>query len=162
MPSVKHTVPCYYIISSAEASSNLARYDGIRFGYRNPDARNLDELYKFSRSEGFGKEVKRRIILGTFALSSGHNDKLYSKALKVRRLISDEFKNILEKVDCLVAPVYPTTAFKAGGDNCKDPLKMYLSDIYTAAVNLAGLPALTVPLGLDSSCFLPLSCQVFG
>lgn len=161
LPSVKHTVPCYYIISSAEASSNLARYDGIRFGYRNPDGRNLDELYKFSRSEGFGKEVKRRIILGTFALSSGHNDKLYSKALKVRRLISDEFKNILEKVDCLVAPVYPTTAFKAGGDNCKDPLKMYLSDIYTAAVNLAGLPALTVPLGLDSKG-LPIGMQIIG
>jgi len=161
LPSLRHTVACYYLISSAEASSNLARYDGIRFGYRNPYAKTVDELYKLSRAEGFGREVKKRILLGTYALSSGFHDKLYIKALKVRRMILEDFNNALEKVDCLIAPVYPTAAFRADEDNSDDPLTKYLSDIYTAAVNLAGLPALAVPLGLDK-CGLPTGMQIIG
>ncbi|NMA65524.1 MAG: Asp-tRNA(Asn)/Glu-tRNA(Gln) amidotransferase subunit GatA [Clostridiaceae bacterium] len=161
IPSIKHTVSSYYLISSAEASSNLAGYDGIRFGYRNSEAKNIDDLYKLSRSEGFGLEVKRRIFLGTYALSTGHHDKLYEKALNVRRMISNDYNKALEKVDCIIAPVYPTTAFKAGENNCKDPLKMYLSDIYTCGVNLAGLPALTVPCGLDKNG-LPIGMQIIG
>lgn len=160
LPSIVHAVPAYYLISSSEASANLARYDGIRYGYRNPDARNIDELYRLSRGEGFGREVKRRILLGTYALSSGYNDELYKKALKVRRMIADDFNRVFEKVDFIIAPAYPTAAFKLG-EKLDDPLKMYLSDIYTVGVNLAGLPGLVVPCGTDSN-HLPIGIQLIG
>ncbi|HBR03616.1 MAG TPA: Asp-tRNA(Asn)/Glu-tRNA(Gln) amidotransferase GatCAB subunit A [Ruminiclostridium sp.] len=160
LPAIEHAVPAYYLISSAEASANLARYDGIRYGYRNKEAKSLAELYRLSRGEGFGREVKRRILLGTYALSSGYNDKLYSKALKVRRMIADEFNHAFEKCDVIAAPVYPTTAFKIG-EKLEDPLKMYLGDIYTAGVNLAGLPGLSVPCGLDKKG-LPIGIQLIG
>jgi aspartyl-tRNA(Asn)/glutamyl-tRNA(Gln) amidotransferase subunit A len=148
LPGTPNVVPAYYLISSAEASANLARFDGIKYGYRSPNAKNLSELYRMSRGEGFGREVKRRILLGTHALSSGYHDELYNKALKVRRMIAEDFSAAFEKCDVIVAPTYPTTAFKIG-EKIEDPLKMYLGDIHTAGVNLAGLPALVVPCGLD-------------
>ena len=160
LPSIMNTVPAYYIISSSEASANLARYDGIRFGYRDPDAKNLSELYRLSRGKGFGQEVKRRILLGTYALSSGYHDELYNKALKVRRMIADDFNQAFGKFDVLASPAYPTTAFKIG-EKIEDPLKMYLSDIYTAGVNLSGLPGLAVPCGLDQNG-LPVGIQLIG
>lgn len=160
LPSTEHAVPAYYLISSAEASANLARYDGIRYGYRHANARDLDELYRLSRGEGFGKEVKRRILLGTHALSAGYQDKLYNKALKVRRMIARDFEKAFESCDVIAAPVYPTTAFRLG-EKVKDPLKMYLGDIYTVGVNLAGLPALVVPCGLDRKG-LPVGIQLIG
>jgi aspartyl-tRNA(Asn)/glutamyl-tRNA(Gln) amidotransferase subunit A len=160
LPAISNAVPAYYLISSAEASANLARYDGIRYGYRNPEAKNLRELYCLSRGEGFGREVKRRILLGTYALSSGYHDELYNKALKVRRIIANEFNRAFERFDIIAAPAYPTTAFKIG-EKLEDPLKMYLSDIYTAGVNLAGLPGLTVPCGIDKNG-MPIGIQLIA
>jgi aspartyl-tRNA(Asn)/glutamyl-tRNA(Gln) amidotransferase subunit A len=160
LPAISNAVPAYYLISSAEASANLARYDGIRYGYRNPEAKNLQELYRLSRGEGFGREVKRRILLGTYALSSGYHDELYNKALKVRRIIANEFNRAFERFDIIAAPAYPTTAFKIG-EKLEDPLKMYLSDIYTAGVNLAGLPGLTVPCGIDKNG-MPIGIQLIA
>lgn len=160
LPTIKNTVPAYYLISSSEASSNLARYDGIRYGYRNEKADNISDLYRQSRTEGFGREVKRRILLGTYALSSGYQDQLYKKALKVRSMIFREFNEAFEKYDILAAPTCPTTAFKLG-EKLNDPLKMYLNDIYTVAVNLAGLPALSVPCGKDKNG-LPVGIQLIG
>lgn len=160
LPSIVNSVPAYYLISSSEASANLARYDGIRYGYRNDKAKDINELYCLSRGEGFGREVKRRILLGTYALSSGYHDELYNKALKVRRMIADDFNRAFEQFDVLAAPVYPTTAFKIG-EKLSDPLKLYLSDIYTVGVNLAGLPGLVVPCGLDRNG-LPIGIQLIG
>jgi len=160
LSSIKNAIPAYYIISSSEASSNLARFDGIRYGYRDEKAENISDLYRRSRSEGFGREVKRRILLGTYALSSGYRDELYQKALKVRSMISREFNDALEKYDVIAAPTCPTTAFKLG-EKLNDPLKMYLNDIYTVAVNLAGLPALSIPCGKDKNG-LPVGIQLIG
>ncbi len=160
LPGTPNVVPAYYLISSAEASANLARFDGIKYGYRSPNAKNLSELYRMSRGEGFGREVKRRILLGTHALSSGYHDELYNKALKVRRMIAEDFSAAFEKCDVIVAPTYPTTAFKIG-EKIEDPLKMYLGDIHTAGVNLAGLPALVVPCGLDERG-MPIGLQLIG
>lgn len=160
LPSIKNSVSAYYLISSSEASSNLARYDGIRYGYRNEKAGNISDLYRLSRSEGFGREVKRRIILGTYALSSGYQDELYKKALKVRSIIAREFNEAFEIYDVIAVPTCPTTAFKLG-EKLNDPLKMYLNDIYTVAVNLAGLPALSVPCGKGKNG-LPVGIQLIG
>lgn len=161
--SLKYTeyaIPVYYLIATAEASSNLARYDGIRYGYRSGDAKDLSSLYTLTRSQGFGKEVKRRIILGTFSLSSGYYDAYYLKALKGRSLIINDFKNAFSSVDAIVAPVTTTTAFKLG-EMVSDPLQMYMSDILTISANLAGIPALSVPAGLDSKG-LPVGLQIMG
>ncbi|NLU52395.1 MAG: Asp-tRNA(Asn)/Glu-tRNA(Gln) amidotransferase subunit GatA [Clostridiaceae bacterium] len=160
LPSIKHSVPAYYIISSSEASANLARYDGIRYGYRSSKARDISELYRLSRGEGFGREVKRRILLGTYALSSGYHDELYKKALKVRRMIFNDFNNAFENCDVIAAPSYPVASFKIG-ENIQEPLKMYLGDIYTAGVNLAGLPGLVVPCGRDKNG-MPIGIQLIG
>lgn len=160
LPSVSYSVPAYYLISSSEASSNLARYDGIRYGYRNERAGNISQLYRLSRGEGFGQEVKRRILTGTYALSSGYHDELYIKALKVRRLIAEDFSRVFESFDLIAAPVYPVTAFKIG-ERMGDPLKMYLGDIFTVSANLAGIPALSVPCGLDRNG-LPVGIQLMG
>lgn len=161
--SLKYTeyaIPVYYLIATAEASSNLARYDGVRYGYRAQDLKDLSSLYVKSRSEGFGKEVKRRIILGTFSLSSGYYDAYYLKALKGRTLIINDFKNAFSQVDAIISPVTTTTAFKIG-EMSNDPLQMYMSDILTISANLAGIPALSVPAGLDSSG-LPIGIQIMG
>lgn len=160
LPSIKNAVSAYFLISSSEASSNLARYDGIRYGYRNAKAKDVSELYRLSRAEGFGREVKRRILLGTYALSSGYQDELYIKALKVRTMIAREFNEIFEKYDVIAAPTYPTTAFKLG-EKLKDPLTMYLSDVHTVGVNLAGIPALSVPCGKGKNG-LPVGIQLIG
>ncbi len=161
--SLKYTeyaIPVYYLIATAEASSNLARYDGIRYGYRSPEAKDLTSLYTMTRSEGFGKEVKRRIILGTFSLSSGYYDAYYLKALKGRRLIIEDFKNAFLSVDAIISPVTTTTAFKLG-EMLSDPLQMYISDLLTISANLAGIPALSIPVGIDSKG-LPVGLQIMG
>ena len=155
-----YAIAAYYIISSAEASSNLARYDGIKYGYRSRDYKNLLELYKNTRSEGFGAEVKRRIMLGTYVLSSGYYDAYYKKALQVRTLIKNEFDNLFSKYDCILGPTAPTTAYKIG-EMTDDPLEMYLGDVFTVSVNIAGLPAISIPCGLDGSG-LPVGMQLIG
>lgn len=160
MPIVKYAIPTYYIIASAEACSNLSRYDGIKYGYSSPDANNLIETYVKSRSEGFGMEVKRRIMLGNFVLSSGYFDAYYMKALKGKKLIQQAFFDAFEKYDMLLGPVAPTTALKKG-ESLSDPLKMYLGDIYTVMINIAGLPAVSVPCGFDSEN-LPIGMQLIG
>jgi aspartyl-tRNA(Asn)/glutamyl-tRNA(Gln) amidotransferase subunit A len=159
-PYIDHVVPTYYILSTAEASSNLARYDGIHYGYRTPNANNLDETYELSRSEGFGKEVKRRIMLGTFVLSAGYYEAYFGKAQKARRLIAEKTGEILEEHDFIVLPTTPSTAPEIG-DHTKDPVTMYLSDIFTVQANLSGLPAITVPLSTDSNG-LPFGIQLIG
>lgn len=161
--SLKYTdyaVPVYYLIATAEASSNLARFDGVQYGYRSQNAENLRELYFKTRSEGFGTEVKRRIVLGTFALSSGYYDAYYLKALKVRRLIINDFKNALTKVNVIVAPTTTTAAFGIG-EKLGDPLSMYMSDILTISANLAGIPSISVPAGMTSQG-LPVGVQIMG
>ena len=157
---VDYVIPAYYIIASAEASSNLERFDGVKYGYRNMESTELHEMYKKSRAEGFGEEVKRRILLGSFVLSAGYYDAYYLKALKAKALIKKEFDQAFEKYDCILAPASPTTAPKIGTSLC-DPLQMYLSDIYTVAVNLAGLPAVSLPCGKDSQG-LPVGMQIIG
>ena len=157
---VDYVIPAYYIIACAEASSNLERFDGVKYGYRNMEAIELHEMYKKSRAEGFGEEVKRRILLGSFVLSAGYYDAYYLKALKAKALIKKEFDQAFEKYDCILAPASPTTAPKIGTSLC-DPLQMYLSDIYTVAVNLAGLPAVSMPCGRDSQG-LPVGMQIIG
>ena len=157
---VDYVIPAYYIIACAEASSNLERFDGVKYGYRNMEATELHEMYKKSRAEGFGEEVKRRILLGSFVLSAGYYDAYYLKALKAKALIKKEFDQAFEKYDCILAPASPTTAPKIGTSLC-DPLQMYLSDIYTVAVNLAGLPAVSMPCGRDSQG-LPVGMQIIG
>jgi aspartyl-tRNA(Asn)/glutamyl-tRNA(Gln) amidotransferase subunit A len=160
LPHTKYTVAAYYILATAEASSNLARYDGARYGYRNENARDLSEMYIKSRSEGFGTEVKRRIMLGTYVLSAGYYDAYYRKGQKVRRLIQEDFIKAFEKVDCLITPTAPSTAFKAG-EKMDDPLQMYLSDIYTTSANLAGIPGISIPCGEDHQG-LPIGMQILG
>lgn len=160
MPVVNHAIPTYYIIACAEASSNLSRYDGIKYGYAAPAAEDLRETYIKSRSEGFGLEVKRRIMLGNFVLSSGYYDAYYKKALQAKKLVQQAFFDAFETCDMLLGPVYPTTALKRG-ESLSDPLKMYLGDIYTVMVNLAGLPALSVPCGFDREG-LPVGLQLIG
>lgn len=160
MPIVKYAVPTYYIIASAEACSNLSRYDGIKYGYSAPDPANLRDVYFKSRSEGFGMEVKRRIMLGNFVLSSGYYDAYYNKALKAKKLIQQAFYDAFEQYDMLLGPVAPTTALKIGA-SLSDPLKMYLGDIYTVMINLAGLPSVSLPCG-KSSENLPIGMQLIG
>lgn len=160
IPSIKYSLPTYYIIAPAEASSNLARFDGVRYGYRASDYKDLFEFYSKTRDEGFGPEVKRRIMLGTHVLSSGYYDAYYGKALKVKALIKREFLNALREVDILVSPTSPTTAFKFG-EKLSDPVSMYLSDIFTVSVNLATVPALSL-LGGFSKDNLPIGIQLIG
>jgi aspartyl-tRNA(Asn)/glutamyl-tRNA(Gln) amidotransferase subunit A len=159
LPHSKYALATYYLLSSSEASANLARFDGVRYGYRTPNAENLIDMYKKTRAEGFGDEVKRRIMLGTFALSSGYYDAYYKKAQKVRTLIKQDFENVFEKYDVIVGPTTPTPAFKIG-ENIADPLTMYANDILTIPVNLAGVPAISVPCGFDKG--LPLGLQIIG
>ncbi len=155
-----YALAAYYIIACAEASSNLGRFDGIRYGYRTPEYSNLKEIYKKSRSEGFGAEVKRRIILGTYVLSSGYYDAYYKKAQKVRTLVSNEFNKAFEKYDVILTPTSPVTAFKIG-EKSSNPMEMYLSDICTVSINIAGIPAISIPCGLDNNG-LPIGVQIIG
>ncbi len=157
---VKYAVPAYYILACAEASSNLSRFDGIKYGYRADDAEDIVGLMRKSRTEGFGPEVRRRILLGTFVLSSGYYDAYYVKALKVKALIKKAFDAAFEKFDVILSPAAPTTALPVG-QALSDPLKMYLGDIYTVSVNLAGLPAVTMPCGFDKGG-LPVGAQLIG
>ena len=157
---VEYAIPAYYVIASAEASSNLARFDGVKYGYRAKDYNGLHNMYKKSRSEGFGEEVKRRIMLGSFVLSSGYYDAYYLKALRTKALIRQSFDRAFEKYDVILGPVAPTTAPKLGA-SLSDPLQMYLGDIYTISVNLAGLPGVSVPCGTDSNG-LPIGVQLIG
>jgi aspartyl-tRNA(Asn)/glutamyl-tRNA(Gln) amidotransferase subunit A len=159
MPNLKLAIPAYYIIAPAECSTNLSRFDGVRFGYRCAYPQDLKDLYIRSRGEGFGKEVKRRILMGAYALSAGYYDAYYLKAQKIRRLISEDFKRVLNEVDCLMGPVTPSTAFGIG-EKIGNPIEMYLSDIYTIAINLAGLPAMSVPAGFAEG--KPVGLQVIG
>ncbi len=160
LPHTKYALPTYYLIATAEASSNLARYDGVQYGFRAKEYENLIDMYKKTRSYGFGEEVKRRIMLGTYALSSGYYDAYYLKAQKVRTLIIEDFNKVFNEVDVLITPASPTTAFKLG-EKVEDPLSMYLSDILTIPVNLAGLPALVVPGGMDKKK-LPVGVQIIA
>jgi len=155
-----YAIATYYVLANAEASSNLARYDGVRYGFRAEGVNDLEEMYVRSRSQGFGEEVKRRIMLGTYVLSAGYYEAYYQKAQKVRTLIKQDFERAFQKCDCLLTPTAPTTAFKLG-EKLVDPLTMYLSDIYTASVNLAGLPAISIPCGFDSNN-LPIGVQIIG
>lgn len=157
---VDYAIPAYYVIAAAEASSNLARFDGVKYGYRTEDADDLHGMYKKTRSEGFGAEVKRRIMLGSFVLSSGYYDAYYLKALRTKALIKQEFDKAFAKYDVILGPAAPTTAPKLG-DSLSDPIKMYLGDIYTISVNLAGLPGISVPCGLDKNG-LPIGLQLIG
>jgi aspartyl-tRNA(Asn)/glutamyl-tRNA(Gln) amidotransferase subunit A len=160
MPHLDYAIAAYYVIATAEASSNLARYDGVHYGHRTQSPKDYIEVYSKSRAEAFGKEVKRRIMLGTYALSSGYYDAYYSKALKVRNLIRRDFTEAFKKCDCIMMPVSPTTAFKIG-EKIDDPLQMYLSDIYTIAANLAGVPGISIPCGIDEGG-LPIGLQVLA
>ncbi|NEQ69259.1 MAG: Asp-tRNA(Asn)/Glu-tRNA(Gln) amidotransferase subunit GatA, partial [Symploca sp. SIO2D2] len=159
-PRFRYGLPTYYIIAPSEASANLARYDGVKYGFREADSDNLLSMYTKTRAAGFGAEVKRRIMLGTYALSAGYYDAYYLKAQKVRTLIKQDFEGAFEKVDVLVCPTSPTTAFKAG-EKTEDPLSMYLSDLMTIPVNLAGLPGISVPCGFDEQG-LPIGLQLIG
>jgi len=160
MPHLDYAIAAYYIIATAEASSNLARYDGVHYGHRTEKPADYVEVYSKSRAEGFGTEVKRRIMLGTYALSSGYYDAYYLKALKVRNLIRTDFTKAFEKADCIMMPTSPTTAFKIG-EKIEDPLQMYLADIYTISANLAGLPAISIPCGFDADS-LPIGLQILS
>ena len=160
LPAVDFAVPSYYVIACAEASSNLSRYDGVKYGYRTSSFDGLQDVYKNSRSEGFGKEVKRRMMIGAFVLSSGYYDAFYNKALKVRAMINQGFQKAFQKYDVLLGPIAPETAPRLG-ESLSDPLKMYLSDIYTVSVNLAGLPAVSIPCGVDKKG-LPIGLQLIG
>jgi aspartyl-tRNA(Asn)/glutamyl-tRNA(Gln) amidotransferase subunit A len=159
LPNTNLAAPAYYIVAPSEASSNLSRYDGVRYGYRCDDPKNLEDLYIRTRGEGFGAEVKRRILVGTYALSEGFYDAYYVKAQKIRRLISEDFQKAFQEVDILMGPTTPTTAFKLG-EKTSDPLTMYLSDVYTIAVNLAGLPGMSIPAGITNN--MPVGLQLIG
>ena len=160
LPHTEYAVPVYYLIATAEASANLARFDGVRYGLRAEEATTLKSMYSRTRDQGFGAEVKRRIMLGTYALSAGYYDQYYGKAQKVRSLIERDFREAFEKCDVIATPTAPTPAFKLG-DKTNDPLEMYLSDIYTITANLAGVPGLSMPCGLSSSG-LPIGIQLIG
>ncbi|MGQ0750263.1 MAG: Asp-tRNA(Asn)/Glu-tRNA(Gln) amidotransferase subunit GatA [Betaproteobacteria bacterium] len=160
LPNMGLSVPVYYVLAPAEASSNLARFDGVRYGYRAPDYADLEDLYKKTRAQGFGEEVKRRILIGTYVLSHGYYDAYYLRAQKVRRLIARDFEEAFRKCDVIVGPTSPTTAFRIG-ERASDPVQMYLSDIYTIAVNLAGLPGMSIPCGFDRDG-LPVGLQIIG
>lgn len=159
LPHSRYALATYYLLSSSEASANLSRFDGVRYGLRSDNSNNLIDMYKQSRSEGFGEEVKRRIMLGTFALSSGYYDAYYKKAQKVRTLIKEDFTNIFEKYDVIIGPTTPSASFKCGAMT-KDPLTMYMNDILTIPVNLAGVPAISVPCGFSDG--LPIGLQIIG
>ncbi|MGA9795272.1 MAG: Asp-tRNA(Asn)/Glu-tRNA(Gln) amidotransferase subunit GatA [Rhizomicrobium sp.] len=160
LPHTKYALPAYYIVAPAEASSNLARYDGVRFGHRAKNARDITDLYEKSRAEGFGPEVKRRILIGTYVLSAGYYDAYYTRAQKIRALILRDFEQAFEKCDVLLTPATPGPAFPVG-DKANDPISMYLNDVFTVTVNLAGLPGLAVPAGLTADG-LPLGLQIIG
>jgi len=160
MPHLDYAIAAYYVIATAEASSNLARYDGVHYGHRTKDPKDYVEVYSKSRDEAFGQEVKRRIMLGTYALSSGYYDAYYLKALKVRNLIRGDFTRAFESCDCIMMPVAPTTAFEIG-EKTNDPLQMYLSDIYTISANLAGIPGMSIPCGFDANG-LPIGLQILA
>lgn len=159
LPNTHLAVPVYYVVAPAECSSNLSRFDGVRFGHRCENPADLEDLYKRSRGEGFGEEVKRRIMVGTYALSAGYYDAYYIKAQQLRRMISDDFKQAFEKVDVIMGPAAPETAFNIG-EKTDDPISMYLSDIYTIAVNLAGLPGMSVPAGFSNK--MPVGLQIIA
>ena len=159
LPNTKYALPAYYIVAPAEASSNLARYDGVKYGFRSK-GENLIDMYEKTRSEGFGNEVKRRIMIGTYVLSSGYYDAYYLKAQKVRKLIKNDFDEVYKKVDAILTPSTPSSAFKIG-EKTNDPVSMYLNDIFTVPINLAGLPAISIPAGLDSKGY-PLGLQIIG
>jgi aspartyl-tRNA(Asn)/glutamyl-tRNA(Gln) amidotransferase subunit A len=160
LPHTKYAIPTYYLVATAEASSNLARFDGVRYSHRSKDAKTLSEMYRKSRDEGFGAEVKRRIILGTYALSAGYYDAYYLKAQKVRTLLAQDFDDAFAKVDAIITPTTPTPAFKLG-EKADDPLAMYLADIYTVTADLVGIPGISVPCG-PSKEGLPIGLQVFA
>lgn len=160
LPNMELSVPVYYVLAPAEASSNLARYDGVRYGYRTPEYKDLLDMYMKTRAEGFGAEVKRRILIGTYVLSHGYYDAYYLQAQKLRRLIAQDFKRAFERCDLILGPTSPTTAFPLGS-RLSDPVQMYLSDIFTIAVNLAGLPGLSIPAGFDREG-LPVGLQIVG
>jgi aspartyl-tRNA(Asn)/glutamyl-tRNA(Gln) amidotransferase subunit A len=160
LPRTEHVVSVYYVIAPCEASSNLARYDGVKYGYRTEGQQNLMEMYRSTRTEGFGPEVQRRIIIGTYCLSAGYYDAYYGKASQVRTLIVEDFNKAFESCDVILAPVAPTPAFKIG-DKVADPLQMYLSDIFTLSANLAGIPGLSVPCGFSKDK-LPVGLQILG
>ncbi len=159
LPHTKFALPTYYIVAPAEASSNLARYDGVKYGFRT-EGKNLIDMYEKTRSEGFGDEVKRRIMIGTYVLSSGYYDAYYLKAQKVRRLIKNDFNDAFQKIDAILTPSTPSSAFKIG-EKSNDPVSMYLNDIFTVPVNLAGLPGISIPAGLDKKGY-PLGLQIIG
>jgi aspartyl-tRNA(Asn)/glutamyl-tRNA(Gln) amidotransferase subunit A len=158
-PMLDYLIPTYYVLTTAEASSNLSRYDGMRYGYRSEKATDLESTYKLSRSEGFGAEVKRRIMLGTFVLSAGYYDAYYAKAQRVRRLLKDTTDKLFSEYDLLLSPTTPDVAFKFG-ENSDDPIKMYLEDIYTVMANLVGIPAISVPMGQKNG--LPFGVQIMA
>jgi len=160
LPNTELSIPAYYVIAPAEASSNLSRYDGVRYGHRAADYKDLADMYEKSRAEGFGAEVKRRILVGTYVLSHGYYDAYYLKAQKIRRLIADDFKKAFEQCDVILGPVAPTAAFNIG-EKSNDPVEMYLSDIYTLSVNLAGLPGMSVPAGFAANG-RPIGLQIIG
>ena len=160
LPFLDYVIPTYYIIAAAEASSNLSRFDGVRYGFRAEGYEDLTEMYSKTRSQGFGEEVKKRILLGTFVLSSGYYDAYYKKALQVKAIIKQEFDKIFSKFDAILLPAAPATAPKLG-ESLADPLKMYLSDIFTVSVNIAGLPGLSVPSGFDQAG-MPVGTQIIG
>ena len=156
---MKLAIPAYYVIAPAEASSNLSRFDGVRYGYRAPAYDDLNDLYSKSRTQGFGEEVKRRILIGTYVLSHGYYDAYYLQAQRIRRLIAQDFVEAFKQCDVIMGPTSPSTAFKIG-EKAADPVQMYLSDIYTIAVNLAGLPGMSVPCGFAGG--LPIGLQLIG
>ncbi|HUL44346.1 MAG TPA: Asp-tRNA(Asn)/Glu-tRNA(Gln) amidotransferase subunit GatA [Bacteroidota bacterium] len=160
LPHTEYTIAAYYVLTTAEASSNLARFDGARYGERAPGVRDLEELYVESRSRGFGREVKRRIMLGTYVLSAGYYDAYYLQGQKIRRLIRNDFVNAFQEVDCILTPTSPGTAFRLG-EKLSDPLQMYLSDVYTVSANLAGIPGISIPCGKDGRG-LPIGLQLLG
>jgi len=160
LPHTEYAIPTYYIIATAEASSNLARYDGVRYGHRAGNVEQMSPLYVRTRTEGFGAEVKRRIMLGTYVLSSGYYDAYYLKGQKVRTLIRRDFERAFERVDAIVTPTTPTHAFRFG-EKADDPLAMYLSDIFTVTINLAALPGMSIPCGLTRDR-LPIGLQIIG
>jgi aspartyl-tRNA(Asn)/glutamyl-tRNA(Gln) amidotransferase subunit A len=160
LPHTAYAIPAYYVIATAEASSNLARYDGVRYGFRAPQPKTLAEMYRRTRDQGFGAEVKRRILLGTYVLSAGYYDAYYLKAQQVRTLITRDFTEAFQRVDAIVTPTTPTPAFKLG-EKIEDPLAMYLNDVYTVTADLAGIPGISVPCG-ETRAGLPIGVQILG